>query len=44
MTIPFLQDGFALPVAQALLALLNQEVAHIGLNLERLTQLTFNFR
>ena len=44
MTIPFFRDGFALPVAQALLALLNQEVAHVGLNLERLTQLTFNFR
>ncbi len=44
MTIPFFRDGFALPVAQALLALLNQEAATIGLNLERLTQLTFNFR
>lgn len=44
MTIPFFQDGFALPVAQALLTLLSQEVAHIGLNLEHLTQLTFNFR
>ncbi|MGL5093581.1 MAG: DUF2787 family protein [Aeromonas sobria] len=44
MTIPFFRDGFALPVAQALLALLSQEVAHLGLNLERLTQLTFNFR
>lgn len=44
MTIPFIRDGFALPVTQALLALLNQEVANIGLNLERLTQLTFNFR
>ncbi|MGL4458385.1 MAG: DUF2787 family protein [Plesiomonas shigelloides] len=43
MTIPFFRDGFALPVAQALLTLLNQEVAHLGLNLERLTQLTFNF-
>ncbi|MCR3931082.1 DUF2787 domain-containing protein [Aeromonas caviae] len=29
---------------QALLTLLNHEVANIGLNLERLTQLTFNFR
>ena len=44
MTIPFFRDGFALPVAQALLELLNQEVANIDLNLERLTQLTFNFR
>ena len=44
MTIPFFRDGFALPVTQALLTLLNQEVANIGLNLERLTQLTFNFR
>ncbi|MGL6416349.1 DUF2787 domain-containing protein [Aeromonas sp. 102P] len=43
MTIPFFRDGFALPVAQALLTLLSQEVAHLGLNLERLTQLTFNF-
>ncbi|KER61174.1 DUF2787 family protein [Aeromonas hydrophila] len=44
MAIPFNRDGFALPVAQALLALLNQEVAHTGLDLERLTQLTVNFR
>ncbi|HDO1324247.1 TPA: DUF2787 family protein [Aeromonas veronii] len=44
MTIPFFRDGFALPVAQALLTLLSQEVAHIDLNLERLTQLTFSFR
>ncbi|ELB2790808.1 DUF2787 family protein [Aeromonas hydrophila] len=44
MTIPFFRDGFALPVTQALLTLLNQEVANIGLNFERLTQLTFNFR
>jgi len=44
MTIPFFRDGFVLPVAQALLALLNQEVAHTDLDLERLTQLTFNFR
>ncbi|MGL6050474.1 MAG: DUF2787 family protein [Aeromonas salmonicida] len=44
MTIPFSRDGFALPVAQALLALLNQEVANTGLDQERLTQLTFNFR
>ena len=44
MTIPFFRDGFALPVAQALLILLNQEVAKTELNIERLTQLTFNFR
>ena len=44
MTIPFHRDGFALPVAPALLALLNQEAATVGLNFERLTQLTFNFR
>ena len=44
MTIPFFRDGFALPVTQALLVLLNQEVANTELNLERLTQLTFNFR
>ena len=44
MTIPFHRNGFALPVAPALIALLNQEAATIGLNLERLTQLTFNFR
>ncbi|MCX0445921.1 DUF2787 family protein, partial [Aeromonas veronii] len=40
----FYQGAFALPVAQALLALLNQALAHSGLDLERLTQLTFNFR
>ncbi len=44
MTIPFFLDGFALPVAQALLVLLNQEVAKTELDIERLTQLTFNFR
>jgi hypothetical protein len=44
MTIPFHRDGFALAVAQALLALLNQEVTNLDLNLERLTQLTFSFR
>ena len=44
MIIPFFRDGFALPVAQALLSLLNQEVAHSDIDLERLTQLTFNFR
>ena len=44
MTIPFHRDGFALPVAPALIALLNQEAATVGLNFELLTQLTFNFR
>ncbi len=44
MAIPFFRDGFALPVAQALLILLNQEVAKTELNIDRLTQLTFNFR
>ena len=44
MTIPFRQGGFALPVDQALLVQLNQEVAKTELNIERLTQLTFNFR
>ena len=44
MTIPFFRDGFALPVAPALLELLDQEIAKTDLNLERLTQLTFNFR
>lgn len=37
MTIPFFRDGFALPVAQALLILLNQEVAKTELNIDRLT-------
>jgi len=44
MTIPFFRDGFALPVAPTLLALLEQEVTHTALDLARLTQLTFNFR
>ena len=44
MTIPFFRDGFALPVDQALLVLLNQEIAKTELNIESLTQLTFNFR
>ena len=44
MTIPFRQGGFALPVDQALLVQLNQEVAKTEINIERLTQLTFNFR
>ncbi|MGN5150890.1 DUF2787 domain-containing protein [Aeromonas enteropelogenes] len=44
MTIPFFRDGFAMPVAQALLVQLNQEVAKTELNIDRLTQLTFNFR
>ena len=44
MTIPFHRDGFALPVCQALLALLSQEAERTDLNLGRCTQLTFNFR
>ena len=44
MTIPFFRGGFALPVDQGLLILLNQEAAKTELNIERLTQLTFNFR
>ena len=44
MTISFFRDGFALPVDQALLVLLNQEIAKTELNIESLTQLTFNFR
>jgi len=44
MHIPFYRDGFALPVAQTLLTQLCQEVANTSLDLERLTQLTFNFR
>lgn len=44
MNIPFFRDGFALPVDQELLILLNREVAKTELNIERLTQLTFNFR
>jgi len=44
MIIPFYRGGFALPVAQTLLVLLCQEVANTSLDLERLTQLTFNFR
>ena len=38
MTIPFFRDGFALPVDQALLVLLNQEIAKTELNIDRLTQ------
>ena len=44
MLIPFYQGGFSLPVVQTLLALLCQEAAKISLNMDRLTQLTFNFR
>jgi len=44
MTIPFHRDGFALPVCQALMALLSQEAERTDLNLGRCTQLTFNFR
>ncbi|MFQ2653427.1 DUF2787 domain-containing protein [Aeromonas caviae] len=44
MTILFHRDGFALPVCQALLALLSQEAERTDLDLGRCTQLTFNFR
>ncbi len=44
MTIPFHRDGFALPVCQALLALLSQEAERTDLYLGHCTQLTFNFR
>ena len=44
MTIPFYRDGFALPVTPALLTQLHQALANTTLDLERLTQLTFNFR
>ena len=44
MTIPFYRDGFAMPVCQALLALLSQEAERTDLDLGRCTQLTFNFR
>ncbi|MEA9415994.1 DUF2787 domain-containing protein [Aeromonas caviae] len=44
MTIPFFRDGFALPVCQALLALLSQEAERTDLDLGHCTQLTFNFR
>lgn len=43
MSIPFYRGGFALPVAQALRALLNQEVAKRSLDLMQLTELTFSF-
>jgi hypothetical protein len=44
MTISFCRDGFALPVTPALLTQLHQALANTTLDLERLTQLTFNFR
>ncbi|MFM5181228.1 DUF2787 domain-containing protein [Aeromonas veronii] len=44
MAIPFCRDGFALPVTPAFLTQLHQALANTTLDLERLTQLTFNFR
>ncbi|QXW30923.1 DUF2787 domain-containing protein [Aeromonas sanarellii] len=44
MTIPFYQDGFALPVCQALQVILCQEAERTDLDLGHCTQLTFNFR
>ncbi len=44
MTIPFHRDGISLPVCQPLLTLLSQEVTRTEFDLERCTQLTFNFR
>ncbi|GKR91982.1 hypothetical protein KAM484_27870 [Aeromonas caviae] len=44
MTIPFFRDGFALPVAPALLELLDQEIAKTDLNLERLIPIGLNIR
>ncbi|KMY26842.1 DUF2787 domain-containing protein [Aeromonas caviae] len=44
MTIIFNRDGISLPVSQALLILLSQEAERTDLDLNRCTQLTFNFR
>ncbi|BBG89692.1 MULTISPECIES: DUF2787 domain-containing protein [Aeromonas] len=44
MTIPFHREGISLPVCQSLLTLISQEVARTEFDLERCTQLTFNFR
>ena len=44
MTIIFNRDGISLPVSQALLILLSQEAERTELDLNRCTQLTFNFR
>ena len=44
MTILFHREGISLPVCQALLATLCQEVELTDLDLERCTELTFNFR
>lgn len=43
MLIPFNREGFVLPVIPDLMTLLCQEAAQIPLDLERLTELTFNF-
>lgn len=44
MTIPFNRDGISLPVNQALLNLLSQEAERTEFDLNRCTELTFNFR
>ncbi|WP_447832291.1 DUF2787 domain-containing protein [Aeromonas salmonicida] len=44
MTIPFYREGFSLPVCQTLQTILCQEVELTTLDLERCTELTFNFR
>ncbi|RSM24566.1 DUF2787 domain-containing protein [Aeromonas salmonicida] len=44
MTILFHREGISLPVCQALLTTLCQEVKLTDLDLERCTELTFNFR
>src|SRR5690606_14687908 len=44
MTIPFHREGISLPVSQALLTLLCQEVELTTLDLDRCTELTLNFR
>ncbi|WP_370557634.1 DUF2787 family protein [Edwardsiella tarda] len=44
MTTPFSLDDFTLPVDQALPVRLKPEIATTELNIERLTQMTFNFR
>ena len=44
MTILFHREGISLPVCQSLLTLLSQEARRTNLDLERCTQLTFNFR
>ena len=44
MHIPFFREGISLPVTSDLMTLLCQEAARTPLDLERLTELTFNFR